>query len=282
MNHPSKQRAATWLSFHIFLPDAFESFLVDHLAPALQNDLNTGAITRFFFIRYSEGGNHIRLRLMTRAHSVDLEQRLNSLVEDLAVATSIDLNSCRVEKHQYDRSELYFGETALSVYAELLNEQTSYLGLRLLAQYQERQRLVVVLTLILNFLLVSSADDLEDFRTTLEDSRRFASNTAAELGFPVQPDEKLEASLRNVLIQLLPQSSTLVQQQTIQRIIRLLRRTKKCKPSAEFVATHALHLLCNKLGVSVVEEYNLFSTLYHFAADSFFSIKKGIDDGRMA
>ena len=210
MNHPSKQRAATWLSFHIFLPDAFESFLVDYLAPALQNDLNTGTIKRFFFIRYSEGGNHIRLRLMARAHSGDLEQRLNRLVENLAVATSIDLNSCRVEQHPYDRSELYFGETALSVYAELLNEQTSYLGLRLLAQYQERQRLVVVLALILNFLLVSSADDLEDFRTTLEESRRFASNTAADIGFLVQPDEKLEASLRDVLLQLLPQSSTLV------------------------------------------------------------------------
>ena len=91
---------------------------------------------------------------MARAHSGDLEQRLNRLVENLAVATSIDLNSCRVEQHPYDRSELYFGETALSVYAELPNEQTSYLGLRLLAQYQERQRLVVVLALILNFLLV--------------------------------------------------------------------------------------------------------------------------------
>src|SRR5215510_11428356 len=173
MSEPSKPHAATWLSFHIFLPDAFGSFLVDHLAPALQNDLKAGTIKRFFFIRYSEGGNHIRLRLMTRAHSGDLEQWLNRLVENFAIATSSNLNSCRVEQHPYDRAELYFGETALSVYAELLNAQTSYLGLRLLTQYQGRQRLVVVLASILNFLLVSNADNLEDFKAMLEESRRF-------------------------------------------------------------------------------------------------------------
>jgi thiopeptide-type bacteriocin biosynthesis protein len=282
MSHPSRPRAAIWLSFHIFLPGAFESFLVDHLAPALLDDLKAGTIKRFFFIRYSEGGNHIRLRLMACAHNGDFEPWLNKLVGNFAVATSSDLNSCRVEQHPYDRSELYFGETALSVYAELLNEQTSYLGLRTLAQYQGRQRLIVVLASILNFLLVSSTDGLEDFRARLEDSRRFAANTTDDLGFSVQSDEKLEASLRNLLLQLLPQSSTLNQDQTIQRILRLLRRTRKCKPSGEFVATHALHLLCNKLGISIVEEYNLFSTLYNIVADSFFLLKKGVDHGRMA
>lgn len=282
MSHPSRPRAATWLSFHIFLPGAFELFLVDHLAPALQNDLEAGIIRRFFFIRYSEGGNHIRLRLMARSHRGDFEPWLNTLVGNFAVATSSDLNSCRVEQHAYDAAELYFGETALTVYAELLNEQTSYLGLRMLAQYQGRQRLVVILASILNFLLVSSTDSLQDFRATLEHSRCFAANTAADLGFPVQPDEKLEASLQKVLLHLLPQSSTLIEDPAIQRILRLLRRTRKCNPSGEFVATHALHLLCNKLGVLVVEEYNLFSTLYRFAADSFFTVRKGDDHGRLA
>lgn len=282
MNHLSRQQAATWLSFHIFLPGALESFLVDHLSPALQHDLQAGIIKRFFFIRYSESGNHIRLRVMPRAQSADLQQRLNGLVENFAVAIASDLDNCRVEKHAYDRSELYFGETASSVYAELLNEQTSYLGLRLLAQYQGRTRLVVVLASILNLLLVSSAQDLEDFRSTLADSCRLAADIAADLGFPVQPDEKLEAGLQGALRQLLHQSNTLVQDQTVQRILRLMRRTRKSKPSGQFVATHALHLFCNKLGVSVIEEYNLFSALYRFAADSFFTIRKGIDHGRLA
>src|SRR5215218_10501986 len=116
-----KQRAATWLSFHVFLPGPFDSFLVDHLAPALQDDLKSGTIKRFFFIRYSEGGNHIRLRLMSGAQSGNLEQWLNRLVENFAAATSSGLESCRVEQHRYDRSDLYFGETVFSVYAELLN-----------------------------------------------------------------------------------------------------------------------------------------------------------------
>ena len=282
MRHASRQHAAAWLSFHIFLPGAFNTFLVDHLTPALQNDLKAGTIKRFFFIRYSEGGNHIRLRLMARAQSDDFERWLNGLVKKFAIATATDLNSCRVEQHPYDRSALYFGETLSSVYAELLNEQTSALGLRLLAQYPRRERLVVVLASILNFLFAGSVDNLEDFKAKLEDSSRFASKTAVDLGFRTQRDERFEAGLRKALLQLLPQSSTLVQDQTIQRIVRLLRRTRKCQPSGEHVATHALHHLCNKLGVSIVEEYNLFSTLYDFAADSFFTLKKGVEHGRMA
>ena len=272
MSHAPRQRAAPWLSFHIFLPGGFNSFLVDHLVPALQNE--AGTIKLFFFIRYSEGGNHLRLRLMSRVQSDDLEQWLNRLVENFAAASLSDLSSCRVEQHPYDRSELYFGETLSSVYAELLNEQTSYLSLRLLAQYQRRERLVIVLASILNLLVASSVDKLEDFKARLEDSSRFALKAAGDLGFPTQPDERFETGLRKALLQLLPQSGALAEDQTIQRIVRLLRRTRKCKPSGEHVATHALHLLCNKLGVSIVEEYNLFSTLYDFAADSFFTLKK--------
>jgi thiopeptide-type bacteriocin biosynthesis protein len=283
MKHYSKSSAAKWLSFHIFLPGLFESFLVDYLLPELENDLKSGLIKRFFFIRYSEGGDHVRLRFLLGTSDDTIERRLTDMVHKFASETSYDSNGCRVEQHLYDRSELYFGETALSVYSELLNEQTSYLSLRLLrAQYEVSQRPLVVAA-ILNLILRGSVDSVEDFLMALTDSRRFAADTVANLGFPLQPvSEESEARLRTALLDFIPRAATtLGQDSTIQRIIRLLQRTRRCDPSGRLVVTHALHLLCNKLTGSIMEEYNLFSTLYHLEAETS-DIRKGVDHGRMA
>lgn len=285
MKHRSKTGSGTWLSYHIFLPGLFDLFLVDHLLPALEAVLKTRLVKRFFFIRYSEGGHHVRLRLRPATAGVAFEPRLTELVHHFAIETLHDPSCCRVEQHRYDRSELYFGETALSVYSELLNQQTSYFSLRLLrAEYQDRQRLMVVLASTMNFLLLRSANTFQDFALALEDSRCFAANMAAKLGFPVQAGaEKFEATLRSAILNLVPQTEAVLGQDlTIQRIIRLLRRTRRCNLSGNFVTTHALHLLCNKLGISIVEEYHLFRALSHFAVDTFCANKKAADHERMA
>jgi hypothetical protein len=46
----------------------------------------------------------------------------------------------------------------------------------------------------------------------------------------------------------------------IRHVARLLRRAGSCHP-VWGVATHSLHLLCNKTGFSLHEEYHMFTAL---------------------
>ncbi|RDZ28624.1 thiopeptide-type bacteriocin biosynthesis protein [Lysobacter silvisoli] len=54
-----------WLSLHVFLSDpvASERYLHERLAPAIQRWSADGALRQWFFIRYWEGGPHLRVRL---------------------------------------------------------------------------------------------------------------------------------------------------------------------------------------------------------------------------
>lgn len=54
-----------WLSFHVFLADPAhtERYLQERLAPAIEAWRRDGSIDGWFFIRYWEGGPHLRIRL---------------------------------------------------------------------------------------------------------------------------------------------------------------------------------------------------------------------------
>lgn len=55
-----------WLSFHIFIHDTsfHDEFILNHLYPVIQELFKKGLIYSWFFIRYWEGGPHIRVRLL--------------------------------------------------------------------------------------------------------------------------------------------------------------------------------------------------------------------------
>jgi thiopeptide-type bacteriocin biosynthesis protein len=54
-----------WLSLHVFLSDVpqTERFLDEQLAPLVRRWRDDGALAHWFFIRYWEGGPHVRVRL---------------------------------------------------------------------------------------------------------------------------------------------------------------------------------------------------------------------------
>ncbi|WP_338278820.1 thiopeptide-type bacteriocin biosynthesis protein [Corallococcus caeni] len=52
-----------WLAFHLFREDALDALLCQIVKPIIQDLLARQRIHGFFFIRYPEGGHHIRLRL---------------------------------------------------------------------------------------------------------------------------------------------------------------------------------------------------------------------------
>lgn len=59
-----------WLSIYIYHPEPFEGLLVDVIRPLVRRAYKQGLSTRFFFVRYWEGGPHIRLRLLARNEQI--------------------------------------------------------------------------------------------------------------------------------------------------------------------------------------------------------------------
>lgn len=52
-----------WVSAHIFYHDQLDPLLVELVRPLVEHLAATGLARRFFFLRYWEGGNHLRLRV---------------------------------------------------------------------------------------------------------------------------------------------------------------------------------------------------------------------------
>lgn len=69
--------ATEWLSAYVFTSGSLRDLLVEHVAPLVDHVLSEGLAERFFFIRYWEGGPHLRLRF-ERPHDAvhaELERR---------------------------------------------------------------------------------------------------------------------------------------------------------------------------------------------------------------
>jgi len=276
------EAATRWASFHLFLPGPLDPYLTDHLLPFLERETAAGSIERFFFIRYGVGTPHLRLRLLP-GPGTGVESLL-SAVEGTVRAHVTPTGAYSVEMHPYSRSELYFGETAASVYAELLNEATSRLCLEILAAPggDHRVRRWLSLAAVLDRLVEASAGDEAELRSRLAESRAFARWAASEAGFPLHeeprpPHPALDAALRSALVRLRP---SLGAHPTLRRIARLLRRVRRNVPGGPRVAVHALHLLCNKLGFSLHEEHDLFTALHRMRAPCADARENPSDQGR--
>jgi hypothetical protein len=103
-------------------------------------------------------------------------------------------------------------------------------------------------------------DGLEAKAVALEESCAFALETLRRYNWtpaPISPEAAaaFESALRRVLPALGPAFSA---DPIVRRIVRLLRRARRAAPQGRFVATHALHLLCGKVGISLAEEYRIY------------------------
>jgi thiopeptide-type bacteriocin biosynthesis protein len=242
-----------WLSFHLFLGSHFDEFLVDHLAPALQERTAPGSPGRFFFIRYGEGGTHLRLRFRPRYEG--FETGLGIWLQRIVGKFTADMPSVRLEAHTYDRKTLYFGETTASVYSELLNEQTSWLAIHVMRAAERSQAksfclLVVILSALFRSISLHSGNAITRHwkAFTMEELRRLAV-------FPEPLSLAMKSMLPTTISKLLnPIAEGISAHKEIRRIAALIRRTLRI-PQGLFVATHALHLLCNKVGLSLQHEF---------------------------
>ena len=271
-----------WLSYHITVPAPLEPFMVECLWPVLDRDTRPdGPVRRFFFIRYSDPDLELRLRLRLRqgVPAAAMRARLESCVREYVSRAGLADLAYRVEERPYSRVELYFGDALPSVYAELLNEATSRLTLRLLrGPGSDRwSRRWLALAAILFLLQRRAAADAHDLSGMLTASRDFAEQLARTYGLPDATREPplnstADASLLDAIEAMHAQ---LEEDHELMRIGRLLRRARRVLPNGRFVAMHALHLLCNKMGLSPHEEYRLMTALDRLAPTAAMRLARG-------
>ncbi|MFD8619290.1 thiopeptide-type bacteriocin biosynthesis protein [Streptomyces sp. NPDC059513] len=106
-----------WLSLHCFLrsgPEDVDAFLTGDVAPLLDGLVAEGEATGWFFIRYDEGGHHLRIRVrgVTAARAASLPEELARAAERLPVAESVRGPFTRGQaEHAEVREEPYVPET---------------------------------------------------------------------------------------------------------------------------------------------------------------------------
>jgi thiopeptide-type bacteriocin biosynthesis protein len=246
-----------WISLHLHGLGDPDAFLVHALGPWVRGETMEGRVRRFFFIRYSEGGDHLRLRFVPGPPGDG--GALEASLRNLADASGGGDAAPRVERHAYDRAELYFGETRASVYAELLNEATSWLALSMLQALGPAAGGArwVAAAAALATILRRATDGEAELRQAVAASRRFAHDSALAVGFAVEPTTARAAELGGAVAAAAPLvARALADDTAARRTVVLLRRARRRGPDERFAAVHGLHLLCNKLGLSLRQEHD--------------------------
>jgi hypothetical protein len=167
-------------------------------------------------------------------------------------------SGCRIEQATYDRTRLYFGDNLASSYAELLNEQTSQLALRLMMEQDDgklRRFLVTASAMVAIHTAVEARPAA--IARAVNSSLELVRVTMSGHGMNIPESADMPAKVLNYLSLHVPAMTThLSTDPTIQRIGRLLKRTQR-RPWANEIYTHSVHLFCNKLGFSLPGEYQL-------------------------
>lgn len=192
MSRAMQKLAPEWLSFHLYYHEDLDRAVRGFVSPVVSTLLHRGWIYRFFFLRYSLGGPHVRLRLRAPQENqaavaeatrrgADLFLRrapsTRSLEEDFI--RSQNLSILESDAHEVDAS-VYPDNTFLSVPfrpeveryggADLLDHSldaftaSSIEALRFLSAYHAEplsRRLVLALRVLLRQALYFAADEEE-------------------------------------------------------------------------------------------------------------------------
>ncbi len=212
-----------------------------------------------FFIRYGRGEDlHIRLRLLL--HRSALLENYVEAIRTLAYSACAVADAPPDEPHPmiwmepYDRTAEYFGESLASIYSELLNEQTSYISLRLLRATYGRPVALQCSIAYLLFHLIScvGCDEKMCIERSIALARRIIVKETQKQ--PEQNDNVVAAVAAAVNRNRAIFAAGFEFDLGLHHLSRLLSRAMGTVPH---VVTHSLHLLCNKSGLSMWSEYQV-------------------------
>jgi thiopeptide-type bacteriocin biosynthesis protein len=245
-----------WLSLHVPLAWPADRAIGEVLLPELASLKSRGLVRRYFFIRFSDGGYHVRIRVMPRP----LRDQREISVELMRIASRmLSGEESRISSPEwvaYNRSEMYFGETPLSVYAELLNEQTTLLASELMQFPRHRSYSTVVASHVL-LLWISSSSASESPSQIAADSIAFANNALAAAGHTTPELLTCPDTAAATIRECARRITNIRRTDIIERVGSLVRRVRHLKCGCS-VAAHGIHLFCNKLGLSLLQERTLY------------------------
>lgn len=258
MSHGSSAR---WIGVRIDLDPPFEPLLTGSLASWLQTEIESGALKRWFFLRHSDDGLHLRLRLQSAG--VKTDSKLMDGFQKLQLASDVPFH---FRFHPYDRETLAFGHTLESAYAELLHAATSRLAIELLSLPGSSALRVK------RWLLTAAAAGTLIRRTVMYHGimvevvtrwAAFVSRVVEKLCTAADDSvtRATEQELRALSAGMARMETALLSNNSATQAAELLRRVGQRGERGQFVATHALHLFCNEMGLSLREEEILVNSL---------------------
>lgn len=144
---PREETDHTWLGVHLFFDgdiyrETADRVILEVVAPLVGESLERDWIRRFFFVRYSEGGAHVRLRLYGRPEVLD--RRLKPRLRECAAAElGHDAAAGPVRRLAwvpYEPEVERYGGPHGVVLAEQLFHDSSEIAIRLLRKLGARER----------------------------------------------------------------------------------------------------------------------------------------------
>ncbi|WP_167477798.1 thiopeptide-type bacteriocin biosynthesis protein [Nocardia arthritidis] len=135
-----------WRSLHVHRYSGQDEFLVDGLAPVLAGLRSSGGISQSFFLRYWQGGHHVRVRFRVAAADADAvtaeaATKLAAYLAEFPDSTSFDVDEFRAAQptmaalENEDVAEVQPPDTVR--YAEYTPEYEKYGGRRGVALAEE-------------------------------------------------------------------------------------------------------------------------------------------------
>lgn len=253
-----------WDSFHLHLHSgtaAVDGFLTAELAPLLDGLVAEGRASAWFFIRYGEGGPHLRIRVrdLSRSDSAELAAtlgRLGKALPSLDGPWESSHGELRLVPY-VPETERYGGESALPEAEEVFALSSRVAVLALEPGPGASQRLALGIDLALTTALALGLDRLSGAQWL----RRQASGWRWVTEVPVLPGATVHARVNSVFAL---QHQALVgraealwtdpAQQAAPWLTRWAERVRAATVREPWVWASQLHMLFNRLGITPDEE----------------------------